>query len=74
MVRHEPITAVLQEWWFDDYNHVFWGIVIGDIKGRFVDGAYIHTSSCHNPDAQEGDVIKTRNSTYLLGKPKPKVD
>lgn len=61
------VTGRLEKWWYDDLNHVFWGFCHEDIRGRFRDGAYIHTSLCHNPDAKSGDVIKTRNSTYLLG-------
>lgn len=64
----EQVTGRLEHWWFDNLNHVFWGYIYEDARGRFYDGAYIHTSMCHKPDAVEGDIITTLNSTYLLGK------
>jgi hypothetical protein len=62
------VTGRLENWWYDATNHVFWGYLYDDVKDRWRDGVHIHTSMCHAPDAKEGDVIKTRNSTYLLGK------
>ena len=68
------ITGRLENWFYDPHNHVFWGNIEGDTKGRFYDGAHIHTSHlmCHKEAARtmtEGNIIVTRNSTYLLGKP-----
>ena len=62
------VTGRLENWWYDSLNHVFWGNIYEDVRGRWHDGQHIHTSMCHNPDAKEGDIIKTRNSRYLLGK------
>jgi hypothetical protein len=46
------------------------GEVYDDVRERFVDGAFIHTSDIVNTDQcfEEGSVIKTHFSTYLLGK------
>ena len=44
-----------------------WGDVYDDERGRFNNGTYIHTSGCENKEYKEGDVVVTRNSTYLLG-------
>jgi hypothetical protein len=54
---------------YDKGWHVFWGHIHEDTRQRFYDGAWIHTSHCVEPDAKEGDVVHTLNSTYLLGKP-----
>lgn len=43
------------------------GEIQGDKKGRFEDGSSVRTSGIILP-LQEGDVIRTQNSTYLLGK------
>lgn len=64
------ITGRLESWWYDELNHVLWGNLYEDTKGRWWDGAQIHTSVLsmpRNPDLSEGMIIKTRNSTYLLG-------
>jgi len=47
---------------------MIWGDVYEDIRNRFNDGTYIHTSGCESKKYVEGDVVTTRNSTYLLGK------
>jgi hypothetical protein len=67
-MSEQQVTGRLEYWWYDEINHVFWGYLYDDIRKRWWDGVHIHTSCCHNPDAKEGDVIKTLNSTYLLGK------
>jgi hypothetical protein len=45
-------------------------MVWGDVYGSYMfnDGTYIHTSGCPNTEYKEGDIVTTRNSTYLLGK------
>jgi hypothetical protein len=65
------VTGRLENWWFDELNHVYWGNLYDDVRKRWADATFIHTSMCHFPNAKEGDIIKTRNSTYLLGKPYP---
>ena len=62
-------TARLEYWSYDKVWHVFNGHIFDDVRMRFPDGSYIHTSHCVEPDAKEGDIIHTLNSTYLLGKP-----
>lgn len=63
------ITGRLEGWSYDPMYRVYWGYIYEDIHGRFVDGTRIHTSSTTQKDGKEGDLIVTRNSTYLLGKP-----
>lgn len=61
----EDVTASLDGWHF--VNGALYGFVIGDKKGRFVDGAFIHTSSLADGAVlEEGSVVRTRNSTYRL--------
>lgn len=58
------VDAVLQGW-VRIHNH-YAGAVYLDRKGRFEDGYHIHTTTCvQGPD--ENGIIKTSNSTYLLG-------
>jgi hypothetical protein len=62
--------AVLKEWWtvaFRDGIAVV-GQIFGDKKGRFPDGRWIMTSVVATPRSRvvSGNVIKTRNSRYLL--------
>lgn len=62
-------TGRLENWYRDPMFNVFWGNLFDDVHRRWRDGQLIHTSYCVDPDAEEGDVIKTLNSSYLLGKP-----
>ena len=68
------VTATLEHWWHEpDMFNVIWGHIHNDVHHRWIEGTLIHTSTLKHPKAQvhkEGDVIQTRNSTYLLGKPK----
>ena len=67
------ITGRLENWSLDPSFNMMWGHIYGDIHKRFYDGAFIHTSSLKHPvktEHKEGDIIQTRNSTYLLGKAK----
>ena len=68
----KEITGVLENWSYDDIWSIFWGNIYEDIHERFPDGMQIHTSSVprglHNFEYIEGDLIKTLNSTYRLGK------
>jgi hypothetical protein len=41
----QEITGTIENWWYDSMNHVIWDNVFGDIRGRFPDGTYIHTSN-----------------------------
>lgn len=45
------------------------GKIYGDSKGRFNDGDVVTTSSVVEGDIKEGSIVKTRNSSYRLGKP-----
>lgn len=49
---------------------VYFGYVYDDTEKRFPDGAFIHTSGTFDIMGDKGDIIKTRNSTYLLGERK----
>lgn len=68
------ITGKLEQWWYDPTNHVFWGFIKEDVKKRFKDDSFIHTSNIRNSrkacaDMKEGDVVHTLNSHYLLSGP-----
>lgn len=71
----QQVTGRLEGWsiilMYEDMYYLV-GHVYDDIKGRFVDGALIHTSIItegRHPHAQlkEGDVVHTTYSSYLLG-------
>lgn len=63
----KEVTGTLEDWIF--VSGYYFGRVFGDTKGRFADGAQIRTSHTKSPPGKEGDIIVTRNSRYLLGKP-----
>ena len=65
------VTGILEDWrrvQVSKKEFVIWGHVYEDIHGRFRNGAFIHTSGIKNRAVKEGDIVQTRNSTYLLGK------
>ncbi len=67
----EEVTGTLENWSKDLYYPVIWGLIYNDIRERFPDGAHIHTSAIpgiKGMDLKEGDIVKTLNSTYKLGK------
>lgn len=67
--EQSSITGTLENWWYDKGWMCFRGNLYGDTRGRWVDGQHIYTSHCPMPEAKEGDIIKTMNSFYLLGRP-----
>lgn len=71
MKHTKEVTGKLDEWYSEevwgDYM-IVWGRVYGDTKKRFRDGFRIHTSYFPKRELKEGDVIQTKNSTYVLGK------
>lgn len=73
------ITARLENWTLDRDHYILWGNINEDIKDRWCDGTYIHTSGIMNcvssteneilpDDLHEGCLVYTYNSIYLLGK------
>lgn len=44
------------------------GECYNDIHNRFRDGSHVITSGIKNIVVKEGDIIKTRDSMYTLGK------
>lgn len=65
------VTGRLENWRWSPLEHVYWGNIYDDIRGRFFDGQYIHTSYVI---CAEGDIAHTLNSTYKLGKPENLLD
>lgn len=69
------ITGTLENWRYSTLDNIVWGNIDYDVKGRFPDGTYIHTSylpkyeNWEPFDCKQGDLIYTRNSIYRLGKP-----
>ena len=66
-------TGRLENWMVDPLfkDHpetILWGHVFDDVRKRFVDGEWIHTSGTANRDFKEGDIVQTRNSVYILGR------
>jgi hypothetical protein len=66
------LTGRLENWEHQpEMYNIMWGDLYDDINTRWPDGTRIRTSSLSHPkttEFKEGDVIRTRNSTYLLGK------
>ena len=70
---NEKITGRLENWSYDEFFNVIWGEIYNDANGRFVDGTNIHTSDIpggRQLTYSEGDIVKTLNSRYELGKSK----
>jgi len=64
------LTGRLENWKADPVFGCIWGDIYDDVYERWVDGTYIHTSHVPNmryTDLEEGDIIETLNSKYLLG-------
>jgi len=66
----EEITGRIEGWfitgtWFNGY-------LFKDINKRWREGQFFHSSSVEGDLSKykEGDIIKTMNSTYLLGEKK----
>lgn len=66
------LTGRLEDWSVDGVNSIIWGKIYDDVHKRWYEGKQIHTSYIENVrdmELKEGDIVKTLNSTYLLGKP-----
>lgn len=66
------VTGFLKDWNIQQVSKkefIVWGNVFDDVMERFPDGMRIHTSGIKNRPLKEGDIVTTRNSKYLLGKP-----
>jgi hypothetical protein len=68
------ITGRLENWKVavrtpDGYT--LFGALYEDKEHRFPDGVQVHTSLVHDKlkDPRSGDVVETKNSTYVLGSP-----
>jgi len=69
--ENSKITGLLENWYVvrvSEDEFIIQGEIWGDIKGRFPNGTFIHTSGILNRDVAEGCVVETRNSVYKLGK------
>lgn len=70
-MRYPKNIPILKRWYYDPLFNVYWGFIYNDVKKRFRDGTWIHTSSI--PDKKDRDkkrggvYIKTLNTTYILG-------
>lgn len=64
-------TGRLENWYIQQVTKkefVIWGNIYEDKADRFFDGCHIHTSGIKNQHVKSGDIVKTRNSAYLLGR------
>lgn len=71
MNKEQEIHGTIEQWHREQVSRkefIIYGYVYGDTKGRFPDGTYIQTSGVMNRAIKEGDIVKTRNSVYKLGK------
>lgn len=70
-VGEREYDAELREWAFERFagSEVAFGRVYGDHKCRWPEGYAIATSALMGGGRKEGDVIRTRNSRYLLSGP-----
>lgn len=69
--RKRDYDAELREWAFETRGQltVAYGRVYGDHKRRWPDGYAIMTSAILSGSRKEGDLIRTRNTRYLLSGP-----
>ena len=61
-------TNLLKDWkilLLNGNDVIIYGYIYNDIKKRFEDGTYIHTSKVLKADFVNG-VVETRNSVYYL--------
>lgn len=60
----------LENWFYDENIRVFYGEIYNDVtKRRFPDGYPVRTSYLsYNPSLVEGNIIRTQNTIYVLGK------
>lgn len=61
-------TNILKNWTIVKINEedvIMYGSVYNDIKGRFPDGCFIHTSKVLKVDFVNG-IVETKNSVYHL--------
>jgi len=76
MTNKNEITGTLENWWYDELNHVLWGHIFDDVRKRWPNGTRIHTSTLSLPKdrCKEEDFlnslyqVQTRNSIYKLGR------
>jgi len=77
---NSSVTGTLKDWVYDKFCNCVWGYIEGDVRDRFTDGTWIHTSDIPSTrqtrsfTAKEGDLIYTRNSIYRLGKPRKEIE
>lgn len=70
----EMIDATINNWILSPLCKNIEGFIADDAKGRWKDGTFFHTSSIPNLtiseylNLKEGDIVKTLNSVYLLGR------
>lgn len=67
----KKITGRIEGWFIDQVvkkEFIIWGFIYDDEDKRWVDGTHFHTSGIKNRPVKEGDVVRTRNSSYKLGK------
>ena len=71
-MKDKVFAGRLDHWYKQNIGDEFcivWGELDHDEKGRFEDGAHIHTSVTPDIPMQEGDTIETHYSKYTLGAP-----
>ena len=72
MKGEKVLAGKLDHWYKQDIGDgfcVIWGRLDQDMRGRFDDGTFIHTSRTPNIPMKEGDVVETHYSKYTLGVP-----
>lgn len=67
------VTGRLEKWYVNTHPtngtmHIC-GLLFDDVRKRWRNGEYIFTSYFPIRDVKEGDIVKTKNSVYLLGEP-----
>ena len=71
----DKVTGRLENWerqQITKKEFIIWGNLHDEdaMTQRWTDGSRIHTSAIKNRSIKSGDIVQTRNSTYLLGKPR----
>jgi len=66
----KKLDGRLEQWYTEEAHggHVIWGYLHNDPNRRFMEGAFVYTSLVFDQIIEEGVVVQTTNSRYLMGK------
>ncbi|QIG69779.1 hypothetical protein EVB81_210 [Rhizobium phage RHph_I46] len=66
--RQPDYDAKLEDWFVLPMNGGLCGYIYGDKKERFPDSSQVYTTKVVEGEVEPFNVVRTRNTSYLLGK------